>query len=140
MARAARNVRDRKVAKAEDTNQPAYAKRTGSKVKESYDTYVEGVKVNVDRTVVTGWNYSNRYGLVKLIAVPAKMKDSQDYLTSNSKFVKMIVKVKHPGPVLPLVTNGFWDGTTLFIPDMEMIARPSAPNGGYFGTNYNSDK
>ncbi len=146
MSRKYNNSRERQTAKKEDSGQKTITKRTGAKVKESYTTYVDGVATTVDRTVVTGWNVSNRYGLVKLIAVPAKLKDSEEYevgredSNGRKKFVKMICKVKHPGPVLPLTVTGFWDGETLHIPDMEMIARPSSPNGGYFGTNYNSGK
>jgi hypothetical protein len=134
-----RTTRDRRNDKEEDGQ--TTKKRTGCAVKDSYTRHEDGKPVHVDHTVVTGWNYSARYGLVKFIAVPSKNRDGHYANKSGvsgeaGSWDTMIVKVKHPGPVLPFKTTGFWDGKSLHMPDLDMIARPGSGDGGYWGRNF----
>lgn len=116
----------------EDENQGS---RTGATLKLSYQRREGNGKVTVDRPCMNGYNYSARYGLVTFVAVP-----KNDFETKNDKWQEWVVTCKHPGPVLPFKTTGFWDGETLHMPDLQMIARAKTRTGdgegGYWGKNH----
>jgi hypothetical protein len=79
---------------------------------------------------IFGWNYSRRNGMVKFIA-------SFHKLTKNDNWASWTVKVKYQGRKAELML-GLYDKRSgkLIIPDLEMVANPKAPNGGYFGRFY----
>ncbi|MCU4165219.1 hypothetical protein [Carboxylicivirga caseinilyticus] len=80
--------------------------------------------------VITGWNKSRSRGFISFIASPHKKKSkgkNPNYETWMVKVTSGIQTVWHVGQYN--LTKGI-----LTIPDLNMVANPKAPNGGFFGS------
>jgi hypothetical protein len=106
-----------------------YVKVSGCKMKASYTSFK--TREVVDSPCVTGWKKEPTGEFFTFIAVLNK-----DSATKSDTWEKMVVKFKRKGPYLPQLTTGFWDGKRVHMPDLQMIANPSAPDGGYWGQNH----
>lgn len=88
----------------------------------------------INEPLLHGWNYSRSRGLISFVASLRKDKDKRK--TANKDWQLMAVKVNFKDGVK--IFNGFYRDRDqkLIIPDLQMIANPNAPNGGYFGRYY----
>jgi hypothetical protein len=114
------------------TNQDDFkrpVKKSGCKVQDGYTNksgeFVPGL-------LLTGWNKSQGRGFIKFIAAERKGKGE----TKAANQTCFAVKVQFSDG--PKWFNGFYNSETkkMTIPDLEMVANPHAPNGGYFGKYY----
>lgn len=99
-------------------------KRTGCKM---------GMGKN-QRPYISAWNVSRSRGMMTLIASPTDEQGESP--STGAKWEKWVCKIQLKRNFEDKLVTGFYYPTThtLSIPDLGMIARPKAPNGGYFGS------
>ncbi|PSL43411.1 hypothetical protein CLV51_108100 [Chitinophaga niastensis] len=102
-------------------------KKSGCKLKNGWVSRKTGERV--DDNLLTGWNKSRSRGFITFIAVPRKERE-----TSNANFEHWVVSVQFATGRKTF--TGFYSISrrVLIVPDLQMVANPHAPNGGYFGT------
>ncbi|MEZ2445929.1 hypothetical protein AB6805_29645 [Chitinophaga sp. RCC_12] len=102
-------------------------KKSGCKMRSGWTSRKTGERV--DDNLLTGWNKSRTRGFITFIAIPRKEKE-----TSNANFEHWVVSVQFSTGKKTF--TGFYNVNRrlLTIPDLQMVANPNAPNGGYFGT------
>ena len=87
----------------------------------------------VGSTVVTGWNYSRRHGLVTFLATPYS-KSHESTSKNGRKWVNYMVTVT-PKMSKSFIVSGMMDSVTkmVTIEELGFVMNPKAKNGGYCG-------
>jgi len=84
--------------------------------------------------IVVGWNYSRSRGMISFIASPYKGTKTSTS-RSGRDWENWFVKITNKRTMQITNHSGLWDcqRRRLLIKDLNMVANPGAPNGGYFG-------
>ncbi|MFB6458025.1 hypothetical protein ACE38W_22325 [Chitinophaga sp. Hz27] len=103
-------------------------KKSGCRMRSGWTSRKTGERV--DDNYITGWNKSMTRGFITFIASPRKERE-----TASPHNEHWVVTVQFSTGKKTF--TGFYNLNTkrLTIPDLQMVANPNAPNGGYFGTN-----
>lgn len=85
------------------------------------------------KPVTTGWNYSRKEGLVTFLATPYK-GTSIHTSKSGREWLNVMVKVS-PKMKQSFIVSGLMERHSgkVIIKDLNIVMKPSAPNGGYCG-------
>jgi len=108
----------------------AFVKKSGCKMH---------MRNNQDGSVqmfLTAWKVDKTNGMINMIASPRVQGGSETRNPNQSRFTCKITFVNSMRK--PELFTGFYNHSTkkLTIPDLQLVANPNAPNGGYFGRNY----
>jgi hypothetical protein len=90
---------------------------------------------------ISAWNASKSRGMISMIASPykgTKTKKSKTGKTWENWFVKITMKNTMDIKNFSGLYNV--DNQKLYIKDLNMVANPKAPNGGYFGQHVSRRK
>ena len=84
--------------------------------------------------VISGWNYSRRGGMVHLYARPYK-GTKKSTSKSGKSWMNLFVTITNTSTKVQSNYSGLFDvdSKKMYIKDLNMIANPKAPHGGYFG-------
>lgn len=87
----------------------------------------------VGSTVVTGWNYSRRHGMVTFLAAPYSKSEVRTSKTGR-QWVNYMVKVQ-PEKAASYIVSGLLEVATkrVIIKEMGMVMNPKGGRGGYCG-------
>ena len=99
------------------------------------------------KPVMTGWKKS-RNAFLTLVACPnngANIARKDGSIITNAKgqeYARWTCTLVDRSTGSVTTHSGLYNLTTgkLYIPDLKMVASPSAPNGGYFGNSYVSKR
>ena len=90
---------------------------------------------NKGNICITGWNVSKKRGFIRMAAFPKK--DAKINKSKNGRrWMSYLVEIVFTDKMDKKLFNGLYDldNNKLIIPDLQMVANPKAPRGGYFGT------
>ena len=108
-------------------NNGGYKKKSGCKYK---------AEAKNNKPAITGWNISQKRGFISFVACP--VSDGQVYTSKQgNEFTRWVAKVKFNDQMREELISCLYShkSNKLIFTDWNMVANPSAPNGGYFGTN-----
>ncbi len=115
-----------------------YRNNTGNRAPMNYPRKHSGCKITTVREtgeqVVVGWNYSKQRGMISFIAAPYKGTKVSKSRTGR-EWENWFVKITNKRTMQTTNHSCLWDcqRRRLLIKDLNMVANPGAPNGGYFG-------
>lgn len=105
-------------------------KRSGCK---AYDSYKSREGELVQRPMILAWRIDKNFGFQKLRAFLSKNDGMPKNEANGDRYRNMVVTLTSKAGVS--VINGVFDDKyqKLKLIDLELVANPNAPNGGYFG-------
>lgn len=98
-----------------------------------------GARFSVNRKtseqVVVGWNASRKRGLLSVLITTSKFTEEFKGKKSGKMYTRLMAVLTNKTTGEQMVKNAYKSHANgkYYIPSLQMVVNPLAPNGGYFG-------